>query len=250
MPEVRLEVADGLATLTLAAPDRRNALTPVMAGELVAACEAIDEDASVGAVVVCGEGPVFCAGADRATLLGAGGDPAEEAAYRDLGAVYSAFTRVGELEPPTIAAVRGPAVGAGVNLALATDLRVMAVDARLVAGFTALGIHPGGGHFTLAARVGGRESAAALGLFGQEVSGARAVELGLAWEAVPTEDVEARATEIADAVAHDPELSRRAARSMRLELGPPGVSWPVALEAERAAQMWSLRRRAGEGSTR
>ncbi len=243
MTEVRVEVEEGVATLTLAAPKRRNALTTAMAAELVAACEAVDADRSVGAVVVAGEGTVFCAGADRATLFGAGKDPASEASYRDLGAVYRAFTRVGELEAPTVAAVRGPAVGAGVNLMLATDLRVVASDSRIVAGFTALGIHPGGGHFTLAARAGGREAAAGLGLFGQEVSGARAAEVGMAWEAVPAETVDARAREIALVAGADPELSRMAARTMRLELGPPGVSWPVALEAERAAQMWSLRRR-------
>ena len=245
MSEVRAEVEEGVATLTLAAPERRNALTTAMAAELVAACDAVDADRSVGAVVVAGEGTVFCAGADRATLFGAGADPASEASYRDLGAVYRAFTRVGELEAPTVAAVRGTAVGAGVNLMLATDLRVVATDARIVAGFTALGIHPGGGYFTLAARAGGREAAAGVGLFGQELSGARAAEMGMAWEAVAAEEVEPRAREMALVAAADPELSRLAVRTMRLELGPPGVSWAVALEAERAAQMWSLRRRAG-----
>ena len=70
---------DGIAVLTLNAPERRNALTVAMAEELTAACEAIDADAAVGAVVVRGEGGYFCAGGDRATLAAAGNDPAEAA---------------------------------------------------------------------------------------------------------------------------------------------------------------------------
>ena len=245
MPEVRVETDEGVARLVLDAPARRNALTVAMAQELVAACEEIDADPGVGAVVVCGADGQFCAGADRDTLLGTGSDPAAPDAYDAVGWIYRAFVRVGELEPPTIAAVRGAAVGAGVNLMLATDLRVVAHDARIVSGFSKLGIHPGGGHFTLALRAAGRESAAAVGLFGEELSGARAAELGMAWEALDSEEVEARALELARRAAADPELARRTARSMRLQVGPPGVSWPVALEAERAAQMWSLRRAAG-----
>lgn len=242
MGEVHVETDEGVASLVLDAPSRRNALTVEMAEELVEACEAIDADPQVGAVVVSGADGFFCAGADRDTLLGTGADPAEPESYRRLGWIYRAFVRVGELEPPTIAAVRGAAVGAGVNLALATDLRVMAEDARIVSGFFRLGIHPGGGHFTLAVRTGGRETAAAVGLFGEEISGARAAELGMAWESLPDAEVEPRAAELARRAGSDPELARRIATSMRLQLGPPPVSWPVALEAERAAQMWSLRR--------
>ena len=244
MAEVRVETSGGVVSLVLDAPSRRNALTVEMARELVAACEAIDADAGVGAVVVSGAEGFFCAGADRETLFGTGADPAEDEAYRRLDWIYRSFVRVGELVPPTIAAVRGAAVGAGVNLALATDLRIMAEDARIVSGFSRLGIHPGGGHFTLAVRAGGRETAAAVGLFGEELSGAQAAEHGMAWQALPDAEVEPRALELAGRAGADPELSRRIARSMRLQLGPPAVGWPVAVEAERAPQMWSLRRRA------
>jgi enoyl-CoA hydratase len=242
MGEISLEVDAGVAALVLNAPARRNAFTVAMAEELVEACEAIDADRSIGAVVVSGAGGSFCAGADRDTLLGSAADPAAEDSYRRVGWLYQSFVRVGQLEPPTIAAVRGPAVGAGLNLALATDLRVVATDARLVSGFFRIGIHPGGGHFALTGRTAGREAAAAVGLFGEELSGARAAQLGMAWAALPDEEVEPYARELARRPGGDPELARRTATSMRLELGPPAVSWPVALEAERATQMWSLRR--------
>ena len=78
MAEIKLERReDGVALLTLDAPDRRNALTVAMAHALIAACEVVDADDTVGAVVVAGEGGYFCAGGDRATLAAAGRDPAE-----------------------------------------------------------------------------------------------------------------------------------------------------------------------------
>ena len=101
----------------------------------------IDRNPDIGAVVVTG-GPYFCAGAHRDTLAGAGADPVGEPAPSDLSVVYRSFARVGELEPPTVAAIRGGAVGAGINLAFATDLRVVADDARLMAGFSRIGLHP------------------------------------------------------------------------------------------------------------
>ena len=246
--EVKVERDGGVATISLDAPDRRNALTRDMARELVDACETVDADADVGAVVVLGAGGFFCAGGDRDTLAAAGRDPAAPEAYTGLGDVYRSFARVGELEPPTIAAVRGGAVGAGVNLAFATDLRVVAREAKIVSGFLPIGLHPGGGHGVLLGRTGQREAVAALALFGERIDGARAAELGLAWAAVDDNEVEGVAAALAARAAADPELARRTARSLRTELGPPQLPWPAALELERASQMWSLRRRhlAGE----
>src|SRR5205085_4619085 len=136
--EIELSVDGHVAVITLAASGRRNALTPAMAADLVAACEEIDSNTEVGAVVVTG-GPYFCAGAHRDTLAGAGADPLGEPAHSNLTVVYRSFARVGELEPPTVAAIRGGAVGAGINLAFATDLRVIADDALLLAAFLRLG---------------------------------------------------------------------------------------------------------------
>ncbi len=244
MSEVAVERhGDGVALLTLDAPERRNALTVAMADELVAACAELDGDASVGAVVVRGAGGFFCAGGDRATLAEAGRDPAAPETYAAIGAVYRSFARVGELEAPTIAAVRGGAVGAGLNLMLATDLRIVGREARVISGFLPIGLHPGGGHGALLGRSGAREAAAALALFGERIDGARAAELGLAWAAVDDEDVEGTALELAARAAADPQLARRAAASLRTVLGPPALPWGAALELERASQMWSMRRK-------
>jgi enoyl-CoA hydratase len=229
--------------ITMRAPERRNALTVLMAQAMVEACETIDADLSIGAVIVTAEGDYFCAGGDRAVLDDAGKDPADPSIYRDMGLIYSAFARVGKLQPPTIAAIRGGTLGAGLNLALATDIRVVAEDAKILSGFLPIGIHPGGGHALLISRAVGRETANAMQLFGARITGAQAVKLGLAWAAVPAAAVEPTARDLAKTPAADPELARRTAKSMRTIVGPPAISWDAALDLERASQMWSLRRK-------
>src|SRR4051812_19156088 len=121
MSEITLDKQEHVAIITLRAPERRNALTGEMAEALIAACDEIDADASIGAVVVQAEGESFCSGAHRAILDAAGSDPAASDNFEMLGLIYRSFVRVGELQPPTVAAVRGHAVGAGVNLMLAAD---------------------------------------------------------------------------------------------------------------------------------
>jgi enoyl-CoA hydratase len=240
--EVLLEVTDGVAVVTLNAPERRNALTPAMAAELIATFDEVDARDDVGALVVRAEGRSFCAGGDVQTLTDAGRDPAAPEAYAGMGAIYDSFYRLGQVTVPTIAAVRGSAVGAGMNMLLAADLRVVARDARLICGFLKRGIHPGGGHFVLLSRLVGREAAAAMALFGEEVDGETAVRLGLAWETVDDDAVDARAVELATRVAKDPALARVTVANFRKETGPPGVSWEIATQFERPAQMWSMRR--------
>jgi len=252
MPDsLTLELGDGLAVMTLRAPERRNALNLEMAAAMIEACETIDADPTVGAVIVTGEGGYFCAGGDRGVLAKAGEDPAAPDTYSGMSTIYNAFARVGRLEPPTLAAIRGGALGAGLNLALATDVRVVADDAVLLSGFLPIGLHPGGGHSLLLSRAGSRETANALALFGQRLTGVEAVERGLAWKAVPSEQVDGCARELASVPAADPELARRTAASMRRITGPPLIPWEAALDLERAGQMWSMRRkalRAGDGS--
>jgi enoyl-CoA hydratase len=242
--EVLLEVDGGVAVVTLNAPDRRNALTPGMAEELIATFDEVDARAEVGALVVKAVGRSFCAGGDIATLTSAGKDPAAADSYAGMGLIYDSFYRLGQVRVPTIAAVRGSAVGAGMNMLLAADLRIVATDARLICGFLKRGLHPGGGHFVILSRLIGREAAAAMALFGEEIDGSRAVELGLAWEAVDEAAVEDRALELATRVAADPALARAAVGNFRKEVVTGAVDWDVAMQFERPAQMWSMRRSA------
>lgn len=242
MSEVTLEVTDGVAVVVLEAPQRRNALTPQMAADLVSAIDEADSDENVGAMVISG-GASFCAGADLSMLQESGKDPSEDQNYRVIEGIYNAFVRVGNARVPTVAAVRGAAVGAGLNLALATDARVVARDARLLSGFSRIGVHPGGGHFVLLNRVAGRETAAAMGVFGSEISGSRAVELGMAFLAVDDAEVENAAFGLVRHAARDPALSRRTTASFRRETAQGGLPWDAAVDLERGPQMWSFRRK-------
>lgn len=246
---VTVEVSDGLAELTLQNPRRRNAIDASLADELVEACDAIDADLSVGAVVVRGAGGYFCSGGDRDELAAVCQDPTSTTAMNVISRIYAAFLRVGSLQPLTISAVRGGALGAGLNLALATDLRVIADDAMLGSGFVGLGVHPGGGHFHLLRSLAGSEAAAALGLAGQTIDGRRAQQLGIAWASCPDEAVETTAVMLTRVAAADPELARRAKASFVSQPGVGGTSWPVAVAVERAPQLWSFARKGAQAWT-
>jgi enoyl-CoA hydratase len=105
MSEVRLDRKGTVALVSLDAPARRNALNAAMAKELVQVCETIDADTSIGAVVLRGESPAFCSGADRQLLRMAAVRPSSTEGIDALSAIYEAFARVGTLQPPVIAAV-------------------------------------------------------------------------------------------------------------------------------------------------
>lgn len=237
---VRLDVRDRVAWITLDGPTARNALDQESASHLVAACDTVDRESAIGAVVLTGAGAAFCSGADR-TVLKDLAQARPDQAYEVLDCLYQAFRRLGQLRVPSIAAINGPAVGAGLNLALAADVRLAAEDAMLIPGFAEAGIHPGGGHLHLLTQAAGRQTAAALGVFGQRITGRRAAEIGLVWQAVPAANLAEAAQELAARVATDPDLARALVASLRLTT-TPAPAWDAAVEVERARQMWSLTR--------
>ncbi|MFF9542482.1 enoyl-CoA hydratase/isomerase family protein [Streptomyces albidoflavus] len=249
-PRVHFTVEGGIGHLVLDHPARKNAITLGMADQVLAACDRVERDETVAAVVVSGTGTYFCSGADTRDLAASSGDPASPEAVARTSAVYESFVRVGCLPVPTVAAVQGGAVGAGLNLALAADIMVVAEDAVLDSGFLARGIHPGGGHLRLLGRSLGYQQAVAMGVLGVPVSGRQAVGLGLALRACPPEEVRSVAVGLCRGAARDPQLTRRIKRSAALELEDPGLSWPAAVELERGVQMWSLGRKGREGWSR
>jgi len=206
MTELQIEIVDGVAVLTLDAPARRNAITLSLCDEITASCEALEDDESVGALVVTGAGTAFCAGADLSHLGGDHGRPTEDG----LLAIYEGFLRIARSPLPTIAAVNGAAVGAGLNLALACDVRLAARSARFDARFLQLGIHPGGGHTWMLQRIAGPQAAAATVLFGEILDGAEAERTGLAWRCVDDDALLPTAVALAARAAAVPrELVRR-----------------------------------------
>ena len=229
---IRTEVDEGVAVVTLDDPGRRNALSPEMVDEIVAAFDALEADAAVGAIVVTGAPPAFCAGADLSHL---GGGP--EAG--GLRSVYEGFLRVGRSPLPTLAAVNGPAVGAGVNLALVCDVRLAARSARFDTRFLQLGLHPGGGHTWMMHRLLGPQGAAASVLFGEVLEGPEAERVGLAWRCVDDDDLLDHARAMAGRAASAPRALARRVKQTLSAVADVGTSEEaVALELE--AQLWSM----------
>jgi enoyl-CoA hydratase len=168
---------EGTALLRLEAPERRNAFTGDLARELVGALRDLEADPGVGAVVISGGPEAFCAGAHRELLAGvAAGHPDAE---RDIAAVYAVFAALRSMSTVTVAAVCGPAVGAGLNLALACGLRVLGDNAYLRSMFIANGIHPAGGHLRMLRDVGGRALAVRMAALDEPLDAAAAVATGL-----------------------------------------------------------------------
>jgi enoyl-CoA hydratase len=212
MRKLRLTTSDGVATLTLADPDRRNAMGAEMAAEMRQVAADLADDPDVRALVVTGEGGAFCAGADLPQLFG---DPDRPVAdVRDeLQRYYRAFLAVRELPIPTVAAVEGAAVGAGLNLAMACDVRIAGPTARFGATFSRIGLHPGGGCTWFLVRALGASRALTTLLLGELIDADRAVAMGLAEG--PEEDCLGAATALARRFAEvDPQLARHIKRAV------------------------------------
>ncbi len=169
---VLLHVEHGVAVITVNDPNRRNAVTAEISTGLRAAVANAEADPAVHAVIVTGAGTAFCAGADLSALGAATED--------GLRRLYDGFLAVADCTLPTIAAVNGPAVGAGLNLALACDVRIAGPAALFDPRFQKLGIHPGGGMTWMLQRAAGPQVARAALLFGMRFDAESAVRHGLA----------------------------------------------------------------------
>lgn len=227
---VHTSITDRVALLTVSNPERRNAMNIELSAKLVDAVGAAVADEGVGAIVITGEEPAFCAGGDLAELATA--EP------ETLHTVYAGFLAVAGCPLPTIAAVNGAAVGAGLNLALACDLRLAGPRAKFDARFLQLGLHPGGGYTWMVQRILGPQGAAAVTLFGETVDAGEAERIGLVHRVA--EDVVAAALEMAGRAAAAPRgLVRATKATLRLTAGM--TAQRDAVEVEVRAQAESVR---------
>jgi enoyl-CoA hydratase len=235
MSLVRTDLAAGVATVTLSDPERRNALTMPMVEEIIDTFDALEANEEVGAVIVTGEAPAFCAGADL-SHLSSSADGGAEQGLRDI---YEGFLRIGRSPLPTLAAVNGAAVGAGMNLALICDVRLAAKRAKFDTRFLQLGLHPGGGHTWMSQRVAGPQAVAATVLFGEVLDGAEAARVGLVWKCVSDRELLPTAQAMAERAASGPrELVRRIKDTIHdVALIHDHAD---AVDRELAPQVWSL----------
>lgn len=235
MSLVRTDIEAGVATVTLADPDRRNALTLPMVEEIQDLFDQLEADPAVGAVVVTGAAPAFCAGADLSHLSSS----AEGGAEAGLRAIYEGFLRIGRSPLPTIAAVNGAAVGAGMNLALTCDVRLAATRARFDTRFMQLGLHPGGGHTWMSLRIAGPQMVSATVLFGEVLDGAEAERVGLVWRCVGDDELLPAAQAMAERAAAAPKELVARTKSTIFDMAT--VEDPeAAVDRELEPQVWSL----------
>ncbi len=232
MALVLTEVVDGVATLTLNNPDERNTMTAPMVAEIVDAMDAFEADDSVGAVVVTGAPPAFCAGANLGNLAEATGD--------SLKNIYEGFLRIARSPLPTVAAINGAAVGAGANLALGCDVRIIADEARIDTRFLDLGIHPGGGHTWMFRRIAGPQTAMAAVVFGQILDGKEAERVGVAYRSVPRAEL-AEFTQAFAARAASAPRELVVTTKATIHAMADVETHPDAVERELEPQLWSTR---------
>jgi enoyl-CoA hydratase len=199
---------DGVVLITLNRPDVRNAMTDGMTDAWQRTMTALARDRDVRCVVVTGAGTAFCAGGDLSWLGERGVEPVDRLRDRML-AFYRSWLSITDLEVPTIAAVNGAAVGAGLCVALACDLVYAADDAKLLAPFTALGLHPGMAATYLLPRRAGPGLAREMLLTGRTLLGAEAADKGLVNRSFPKYDLMSEVMAIARTVAGNAPIATK-----------------------------------------
>ncbi len=179
---VRLEVADEVATITLARAGALNALDRPMREELLAAFRSVDLDRTVRAVILTAEGRAFCAGQDLRESFGGGAPSLTEEIRERYNPLILAIHRCSK---PVIGAINGTAAGAGFSLALACDIRIAAASATLVLAFGRIGLVPDSGVSWFLPRLLGSARAVELALVGEALTALEAERIGLVSRVVP-----------------------------------------------------------------
>jgi 2-(1,2-epoxy-1,2-dihydrophenyl)acetyl-CoA isomerase len=204
--KIDLAMADGLATLTLNAPDKLNAVSRKMIAELKECWEGLAGDNAVRAVLLTGAGRGFCAGADLA-------DPdRDSSATADSGAALDKFFNpvirtMRAMPKPIIAAVNGVAAGVGMSFVMAADIAIAAKSASFLQAFARIGLLPDGGSTWFLPRLVGDARARALAMLAPQISAEQARQWGLVWDVVEDADLMKAATEVARRLADGPTLS-------------------------------------------
>jgi enoyl-CoA hydratase len=226
---------DGVVVLILDDPDRRNAMTEEMGDALTAATAELTDDTDVRVVVLTGAPPAFSAGGDLAMLEELARRTRDEGfdATETMRAFYRRFLTVRDLPVPVIAAINGHAVGAGLCVALACDLRIVAEDAKVGLNFARLGLHPGMGGSWLLPRTVDQQRAAAWLYTGRLVSGAEAAAAGMAVEATAADQVVPTALELAREIAG---ASPVVVRQLKATLAADAPDLDAALHREASCQ--------------
>lgn len=229
---ILVETHDRVAVITLNDPDRRNTVTSEMNDAMIEAVAQAEADDGIGALVLTGAGTAFCAGALLDDLLGAGSEA-------ELSSIYRGFLAVAHSSLPTIAAVNGAAVGAGMNLALAADMILAGESARFDSRFHQIAIHSGGGHTWRLANITNLQTAKAMVLFGERLNGQQAADVGIAYKCVADDELLNVAIEYAQKAAAAPKGLVAKTKATFGSLAAVEDS-QAAVDLETAPQFWAM----------
>lgn len=240
LTSLRLErPGDGIALLVLDDPAMRNAMSEEMTASWVRAIDHLAGDPALRAVVVTGEGSAFCSGGNTSWI--ASEPDATPARLRErMLPFYRAWLSIRRLEVPTLAAINGPAIGAGLAMALACDIRYAARGARMGVPFLKLGMHPGMATTHLLPDVVGPAAARDLLLTGRLVDADEALGLGLVSRVLDPDHLRAAALEAAAGIAGNAPVATRLTKtalqrghaSLEACLDWEGLAQPVTLATE------------------
>lgn len=227
---MNLIVDGGVATVVIDRPEKRNAISMEMRGEIQRIFQQLQDDGSVRAIILTGAGDHFSAGAD----IGEMGHGGIGGSLHKMRALHRMCRAVAHTHKPVISAVKGVCVGVAWSMALASDFVIAANDARFQFAFRHIGLAPDGASSFLLARHAGLMRAKEIVYSGRFVSGAEAVALGLALEAVPSRAVQQRAREMAEELANAPTLA--IAMAKRQFDAAAGQTFDQAIDFEAAMQ--------------
>lgn len=223
-------VDQGVATITLNRPERRNAVTPALLQSLGVALDQAGADATVRAVVLTGAGKGFCSGQDL-SAFGAMRS-ADEVRTTVIENYKPVIMRLCRLEKPIIGAINGAAAGAGASLALACDLRIMAEDGSLVQAFSNIGLVPDAGSSWFLVRLVGYSRALEIAIEGERISAQRCLELGLTNRLAPADALLGTAQGWAQQLAQRPTLAIGLTKRIMQQATQQDLETIIHLEAE------------------
>ncbi len=215
-PDIQVEMAEHIVTLTLDRPEQMNALTPEMADSILAALEQAGRDDEVRVVVITGAGRAFCAGGDMKTMTARA--EREKTAVGRIDAVQAAGRRIPivikQIHKPVIASINGAAMGWGCDLAVACDIRVAAESARFGELFVKRGLIPDGGSTYNLPRLIGMDKAAELVFTGRTIDAAEALNIGLVTRVVPAAELRQATELLAREIAANAPLAVQTAKRL------------------------------------
>jgi len=235
---LRIERDGPIVTMTIDDPKTRNALSPLLTREIVAACAEATADMSIGCLILTAAGDVFCAGGNLKDMYARSNHFAGNAAEirrTYINGVQTIAKALYDCEVPTIAAVNGPAMGAGMDFAMMCTMRIAAERAKFAESFIKLGLTSAAGGAWFLNRAVGPAIAAEMALTGDTIDAQRALELGLVSRVVPNEELldtaKALAARIVRHPLHSVRLNTRLLReSQRLDL-PGSLELAAAMQA-------------------